>query len=241
MTVFRLSTLLAALAVAIATPAAALVNVTISAPGSASASVTGYNLAVNDLNSASNGLPSFGFTGSATTATTTGFVSIASANVYGGAGGTGSYGSISGDAMFQLSNSVNYFGLWGSALDGNNTVELYNDGTLLGSYALQNTLQSASNFSNAYYGNPYASGNSGEMYAFFNFVSDTAFNRVRLLQNGGGGFEFDNLTIGTNIVSAAPEPMTWAMMLMGFGAIGWSLRKAWPGSLSAIVGAQRFA
>jgi hypothetical protein len=61
------------------------------------------------------------------------------------------------------------------------------------------------------------------MYAFFNFQSDTAFNRIQLVQNGGGGFEFDNLTIGSS-VSAAPEPGTWAMMLLGFGTIGYLLR-----------------
>lgn len=236
----RLSVLLATLGVAIATPAAALVNVTISAPGSASASVTGYDLYVNDLNSASSGQSSFAFAGSAINATTTGWVGIAGANIYGGAGGTGSYGSLTGDAMFQLSSAVNYFGLWGSALDGNNTVELYNNDLLLGSYSLQSTLQSASNFSNAYYSNPFGGGNGGEMYAFFNFVSDSAFNKVRLLQNGGGGFEFDNLTVGTAVVSAAPEPMTWAMMLIGFGAIGWSLRRARV-EAPAIVASRGFA
>lgn len=237
---FRLSVILAALAAMVATPALALVNVTVSAPGSANASITGYDLAVNNLNNATNGLASFGFTGSSITATTTGFVNIAAANVYGGAGGTGSYGSISGDAVFQLSSGVNYFGLWGSALDGNNTVELYNGATLIGSYALQSTLASLTNSNSAYYGNPFGGGNSGEAYAFFNFVSDSAFNRIRLLQNGGGGFEFDNLTIGTASVSAAPEPTTWAMMLIGFGAIGWSLRRR-AAPLSAVVAQRAFA
>ena len=39
---------------------------------------------------------------------------------------------------------------------------------------------------------------------------------------GGGGFELDNLALGA--ASAVPEPATWAMMLLGFGLIGSSLR-----------------
>lgn len=34
----------------------------------------------------------------------------------------------------------------------------------------------------------------------------------------------NNLTLGS--VSAVPEPSTWAMMLLGFGFIGWSIRSA---------------
>ncbi len=242
MTSFRTSLLAAAaLIAAMAAPALATVNVTISNPGSATANVTGFNLAVNNLDNASNGLASFGFTGSSITATNDGFINIAAADVYGGAGGVGSYGSLSGDATLSLSGAINYFGIWGSALDGNNSVALYNDDTLLGTYALQQTLQSSANYSSAYYTNPYGGGNSGEQYAFFNFVSDTAFNKVKLIQNGGGGFEFDNLTIGSGVVSAAPEPTTWALMLIGFGAIGWSARNARRPRAATLVAQRAFA
>lgn len=206
-----------------AAPAGAAVVVSVNAAGSAAANLSGYNFSVANLDNAANGLPTVSFAGSSITGTTTsGFVNIGNANVYGGAGGTGMFGTVNGDpATIQLSQSINYFGLWGSALDGNNTVALYNDSTLLGTYALQSVLQSAPGFSSAYYGNPFGGGNTGEMYAFFNFQSDTAFNRVQLIQNGGGGFEFDNLTVGTSsAVITAPEPATWAMMLLGFGLVG---------------------
>jgi opacity protein-like surface antigen len=36
---------------------------------------------------------------------------------------------------------------------------------------------------------------------------------------------FDNLTFGAEAVGAVPEPGTWAMMLLGFGAIGFGLRR----------------
>jgi hypothetical protein len=34
-------------------------------------------------------------------------------------------------------------------------------------------------------------------------------------------FEIDNIVVN----SAVPEPATWAMMLLGFGAIGFSMRR----------------
>ena len=208
-------------------PSAATVFVSVGAVGAATAALPGYTYGLANLDNAVNGLPTVSFAGSSVTGTTTnGFINIGGANVYGGAGGTGLFGTVNGsDATIQLSQSVDYFGLWGSALDGNNAIALYNDNTLLGTFALQSVLQNSAGFNNGYYGNPFAGGgNNGELYAFFNFQSDTAFNRVQIIQNGGGGFEFDNLTVGSKVVSAAPEPGTWAMMLLGFGAIGYLLR-----------------
>jgi hypothetical protein len=214
-------------------PAGAAVVVSVNQAGSAGANLFGYDFSVANLDDAQNGLPTIQFAGSSITGTNTGgFVNISGANVYGGVGGSGLFGTVQGDpAIYQLSQSVNYFGLWGSALDGNNTVELYNDDSLLGSFALQSLLQNAPGFGSAYFGNPFGGGNDGEMYAFFNFQSDTAFNRIQLVQNGGGGFEFDNLTVGSAVVSTAPEPTTWAMMLLGFGAIGLAVRSRRPRAL----------
>lgn len=223
---FRSAVLALAALVGAASAQAAIV-VSVNAAGSTSANLSGYTFGVANLDNLSNGPTSFNFVGSPITgATTDGYINISSANVFGGAGGGGQFGTVNGNpATIQLSQSVNYFGLWGSALDGNNSVALYNDNTLLGTYALQSILQSSSGFNSGYYGNPAGSGNSGELYAFFNFASDSAFNRVQLIQNGGGGFEFDNLTVGTAVVSTAPEPATWAMFLIGFGLVGGLLRQ----------------
>jgi hypothetical protein len=214
-----------ALGLAIAHPLPAAVTISIEAARVMTTTISGYTLGLANLDSATNGLPTVAFAGSPVTGSTTnGFVNIYDANVFGGAGGTGRFGSVTGQATIQLSSAVNYFGLWGSALDGQNTVALYSNDTLVGSYALQSILESSPGFNSGYRGNPVGGGNSGEEYAFFNFVSDTPFNRVGLIQNAGGGFEFDNLTIGTALVSATPEPSTWAMLLLGFGAIGYCLR-----------------
>jgi hypothetical protein len=212
----------AALAAGVAAQVGATVTVGIEAAGVASASVSGYNLSVDTLDAAPNGVPTVTFGNSGITGTNSGFINIGQANIYGGAGGAGSFGTVNGDATISLSQAVNYFGIWGSALDGQNTVELYNNATLLGSYALQALLQASPGYSSTYLGNPFNGGDTSENFAFFNFTSDTAFNKVRLVQNSGGGFEFDNLTIGP--VSAAPEPGTWAMLLIGFGAVGAAMR-----------------
>jgi hypothetical protein len=211
-----------ALAGCLSTRARATVTIGIEAAGVASSSLTGYKLGVETLDTAPNGVPTLTFGNSGITATNSGFINIGQANVYGGAGGSGAFGTINGDTTISLSQAVNYFGIWGSALDGQNSVELYNNATLLGSFALQAILEASPGYSSAYKGNPFNGGDTGENFAFFNFTSDTAFNKIRLVQNSGGGFEFDNLTVGT--ISAAPEPATWAMLLFGFGAVGMTLR-----------------
>lgn len=55
------------------------------------------------------------------------------------------------------------------------------------------------------------------------------FNRQRLewfsyTQVGGGGIQIDNVVLGAPVVSAVPEPATWAMMILGFGGVGAVLR-----------------
>ena len=161
------------------------------------------------------------------------------ANVYGGAGGTGQYATVFYPTTILLSSPVTYAGLWASAIDGDfttslgNTVALYSGDTLLGSYALKPALAGTAG---AYNGNPnaaYLGQDAGEPFAFFGFTSTTAFDRIDIIENGGGGFELDNITIGNaighhgggdNETAAVPEPASWAMMLVGFGAMGGIMR-----------------
>lgn len=163
------------------------------------------------------------FTGSEIHATISGF-NTRPADQFGGAFGTGGY-AVSGNpttVSFTSGPAVNYVGLWVSALDGANSIAFYAQGVQLASYNLVTTLNGIANAA-AYRGNPnagYLGQNAGESYAFINFLSDRAFDRVELSQNGGGGFEFDNLTVGFAGAGAVPEPATWATMLLGMGLVG---------------------
>lgn len=170
------------------------------------------------------------FTGPISGTVTNGGFIIGSANVYGGAGGTGNFATVNNTTTIKLSQAVNYAGLWASAIDGDfantqgNTVSLFSGDTQLASFAL---LPLLSHVSSAYYGNPnpnFQGQNSGEPYAFFNFDSTTLFDRIDITQNGGGGFELDNITIGN--IGAVPEPASWALMIIGFGATGALLRSS---------------
>ena len=42
---------------------------------------------------------------------------------------------------------------------------------------------------------------------------------------GTGGANINLVLLGTQAAGAVPEPATWMMMLIGFGAIGWSVRR----------------
>lgn len=45
-----------------------------------------------------------------------------------------------------------------------------------------------------------------------------------LVAAGGSDANYDGFKLGQLTVSAVPEPATWAMMIMGFGAVGFAMR-----------------
>jgi hypothetical protein len=59
------------------------------------------------------------------------------------------------------------------------------------------------------------SGNAGERFTGISFATNNS--------TVAGVDSFQQLRLGG--VSAVPEPTTWAMMLIGFGAVGYSMRK----------------
>ena len=211
-------------AAAFAGSAQAAVTVSIEAPGAQTTTKALVQSGVETFDSLSGYQGSYAtdFSGSAFSATISNFV-VGNANVYGGAGGTGKFVTTYGttDIAFTGGPAVNYFGLWVSALDANNSIAFFNGATQIGAYNLTATLNGLAN-AGAYKGNPNGGGNGGEAYAFINFTSTTAFDRVQLTQGGGGGFELDNATVG---VAAVPEPATWGMMLLGFGLVGTMARR----------------
>lgn len=189
-------------------------NLAVSAVENFDAQTTGGN--VTPVNTSFNAI---GVTGVFTS------TQVLAADQYTGAGGTGNGVAVreTGDLSISFTGTpLNYFGVWASALDANNTVAFYKGATLLGSTNL-----TAFPLSGAYAGNPsgpFAGQNGGEKYAFFNFRVTEGFDRVVLSQNGGGGFELDNITIG----AAVPEPATWGMMIVGFGLVGLGVRRRMP-------------
>ena len=62
---------------------------------------------------------------------------------------------------------------------------------------------------------------------FFFGYTGSAFSSVSFTGTQvGDGVDFDDLAFGASSINAAvPEPSTWAMMLIGFGAVGFSMRR----------------
>jgi hypothetical protein len=180
-------------------------------------------------------------------------VQINPADQYGGAGGTGNYAVAFRSDPFtldlsseNLAGGVNYFGYWLSALDAGNVAKFYGDkGQLLFTFNPKDVLNvvSKSPKKDDYYGNPntkFNNQNGNEPYIFLNFFNTGGvFSKVEFEEAAtfGGGYESDNYTVGhytkfgqgtfipTPLSTAAPEPATWAMMIMGFGVVGYAMRK----------------
>ena len=88
--------------------------------------------------------------------------------------------------------------------------------TLTSYYSLANALYGGTQLQTATFANP-------GVFSGANAVSGTFSETVRYTLNftGGTGSNFN----GTANLSAVPEPATWAMMLVGFGAMGAAMRR----------------
>ena len=215
-------------------------TVTVEDPGVTQSSAGFDNFGVETFEGRSTGVQTFTsdfggspFTGEYSNINVIGF------DQYGGAGNTGQYGvsgigqtsSYSIDFSGNTGGGINYFGYWLSALDAGNTVEFWSGGSSLGTFDPAAVLSYVSGNSD-YYGNPVTGQNSAEPYVFVNFYKDTGtFDKIVFNQtNTGAGYESDNHTVGWyntpggNPVPGVPEPSTWALMLLGFGAVGGVMR-----------------
>lgn len=108
--------------------------------------------------------------------------------------------------------------IWGSA-DTYNTLEFLDSANhVLASF----TGSSVSNPANG----DQSSGYTNPVVTFQLTDTDvSAFSSLRLTSNTNA-FEIDNLAINSGV----PEPATWAMMLLGFVAVGWGLRRKQTGT-----------
>ncbi len=105
------------------------------------------------------------------------------------------------ETIFSADFNQNFGGGTQSGSPAAFTIDTFFGGNLIGSY----------NFD-------VASGSSTN----FGFVS-SPFDFLQVSQVGTGFAVIDNVTFGTS--SAVPEPATWAMMLVGFGMVGFAMRK----------------
>jgi hypothetical protein len=161
-------------------------------------------------------------------------VQINSADVYGGAGGTGNYIVAFGNTPYTLTltadpikdpQGINYFGYRLSALDAGNQVAFYKGGVEVGALTPADVVAKLGT-NGPYYGNPnppFLGDDSGEPYAFINFYDMSGtFDQVVFTEGPAvGGYESDNHTVGFfTHVGGVPEPSTWAMLLLGFAGVG---------------------
>lgn len=153
------------------------------------------------------------------------------AGFYGGADGTGTYASTSNSTdnagnglRLVLTEDRRYVGFWWSAGNNPNRVQLYRDGTLEATFTVQDLTAQLTTPTSAvadYFGNPNTGFNSdtvanaagwNEPYAFVHLRYSAGFDEIRF---NGRGFEFDNLTLRTNV----PPTGTNETSIVGAGVV----------------------
>lgn len=206
-------------------PAQAALVFTIEAPGVQQSSVPGVTTENFDDGNLTSAIGTY--TGG----------SVFGADVYGGAGGTGSYlfATSGNPSTLTFSTPQSYFGVWWSAGDAGNSLKVYNQNdVLIGDYVVGSIIPL---LSAAYYGNPNGGGNAGEPYAYLNFTANgTDF--ISKVVFGGSNFESDNHSVTEERITPPGKPpgasvpdsgSTLAMagfVFLGLGGIRRLLRKS---------------
>ena len=154
-------------------------------------------------------------------------------------------------AGLQAKGSITYPGVTFSSSSGAFSVVPGTTGQALCAFQLDcsatliiDFLNPASNLSFTYAGDDAAStllfqGESttasfrGRLFADGNPLTQDIFNlsivpnitQLILFSDDPGGVIFDNFSFTTSVAGAVPEPTTWAMMIMGMGAVGGVMRR----------------
>jgi hypothetical protein len=201
---------------AFTTAASAAVNFTSPAPFDTNGYGPGESL-VWDFDSVFN--PNFSYTGQ----TYSGPVANIAAPPAGdtttyGAAEPASYALPFADAEFSVVNpgtQLTSLSFYLGSLDDYNTISFYSGAVLIDSFTgteLTSVLPAVPD------GNQSA-GDTNRRY-FFTFGAADNVNRV-VFASSTPAFEFDDIAAA---VSGVPEPSTWAMMILGFGFVGFMLR-----------------
>lgn len=222
-------------------------DVSVEAPGITATTTTflgtgpGAQFGIETFDGRSTGVSTFttNFGGSPISGTYTG-VNVIDANQYGGVGNTGQYAvaGLGENSSYSVTfdqtgeNGINYFGYWLSALDAGNSLEFWSGGSLLGTFDPTDVIAFVGGAGSPYYGNPATGEVDHEPFVFVNFYNTQGtFDKIVFKQGPGtAGYESDNHTVGWYVdqggtpVPAVPEPTTWAMMILGFGAVGGVMR-----------------
>jgi hypothetical protein len=139
-----------------------------------------------------------------------------------GAAGTGTIGTPAQgtpDTMFSTKPGYQFlsFSAYIGTLDTYNSISFFHNGTLIDTFS-GSALASIAGDGTVADGNP--SGDEANRRFYFTFDASDQVNQI-VFGSGGPAFEFDNFAAA---ISGVPEPQTWAMMILGFGFIGFMLR-----------------
>lgn len=205
-------------------PASAAITVTPELPGVLNSTLAPFHSGVETFDGIATGTNPFStnFGGSSYTGDYSN-AQVLPSDAFGGAGNAGNYVvALNAGTSFtlQLDKPANYFGFWLSALHPGNVISFHSGAdTQSFDFNFFNNLLSGDN----YFGKPGTGATGHEQFAFFNFQfsGGQTFDSITFSQVGNsGGFESDNHTVGM-----VPEPGTWAMMIAGFGLVGFAARR----------------
>jgi len=77
---------------------------------------------------------------------------------------------------------------------------------------------------------------TGTTEDYFGFSSDLGIRSIAVTTANAANVQFylDDLVFGDKAVAAVPEPASWAMMIIGFGAVGSTMRRRKPARVSFV-------